>query len=58
MIETPDLDRAVFVRALADVGIVRISGTNVECDIGRGDIWILRWSAIKDTIERGDAELI
>jgi GINS complex subunit 4 len=58
MVDTPDLDRAVFVRALTDIGLVRIPGTDVECDINRGDIWILRWSAIKDIVDRGEAELI
>ena len=58
MIDSPDLDKAVFVRALTNVGEISVSGTDVRCDLRRGDIWVLRWSAVKEVVQRGDAELI
>jgi GINS complex subunit 4 len=58
MVDTPDLDQAVFIRALDDVGDIIVPGTDVRCDVRRGDIWVLRWSAVKEIVERGDAELI
>jgi GINS complex subunit 4 len=58
MIDTPDLDRAVFIRALEDIGEVRIPGTGVRIDLRKGDISVIRWSAVKSIVQQGDAELI
>lgn len=58
MIDVPDLDRAVFIRVLDDVGDIIVPGTDIRCNLEKGDIWVLRWSAVKDIVTRGDAELI
>ena len=58
MVDIPDLDKAIFIHVLEDVGEIRVSGTDVRCDLKRGDIWVQRWSAVKEIVERGDAELI
>jgi GINS complex subunit 4 len=58
MVETPDSERAVFVRALRDAGSVGIPGDRARAELKRGDIWVLRWSVVKDLVEFGDVELI
>lgn len=58
MIETPDVDKAVFCRVLRDVGLVYVEGTDTRCDLNQGDVWVMRWSAIKEYVLRGDVELI
>ncbi|MCJ1479936.1 GINS complex subunit [Schaereria dolodes] len=59
MIEQPDLDKAVFVRALRDVREpIVVEGTDMAFEMRRGDVFIVRWSAVKETVEGGDAELI
>jgi GINS complex subunit 4 len=58
MVDAPDLDRAVFVRVLRDVGEVEVKGTDVRCELKRGDVWVLRWSAVRDIVGKGDGELI
>ena len=59
MIETPDLDRAVFVRALRDTHEpVYVEGTDTYFEMKRGDIFVVRWSAVKTLVEGGGAELI
>jgi len=58
MVDRPDADRAVFVRVLRDCGEVRVEGTDVRCEFRRGDVWVLRWSAVRDKVQDGDAELI
>jgi GINS complex subunit 4 len=58
MMDSPDMDKAVFCRVLRDIGTVQVDGTDVKCDMTRGDAWVIRWSAIKDAVERGDVELI
>ena len=58
MIDTPDFDQAVFVRVLRDIGVVEVVGTDVSCDMRRGDVWVVRWSAVKSAVLRGDVELL
>jgi GINS complex subunit 4 len=58
MIDTPDVDAAVFVRALKDAGVMEIEGTGTTCDIKRGDVWVVRWSAISAWVKAGDLEVI
>ena len=59
MVEGPDADRAVFVRALRDVeGPVLVEGTDTAFGMQRGDVVVVRWSAIKGLVMAGDAELI
>lgn len=60
MVDKPDEDSAVFCRVLRDAGSVEIQGeTGVGyVDLKRGDIWVLRWSAVKDAVVKGEVELI
>lgn len=59
MIDSPDLDAAVFVRLLRDKDVFG-KGTDVDTILpaANGDILILRWSSAKDLVEAGDAELV
>lgn len=58
MVDHPDLDKAVFVRVLKDCGEVRVEGTDVTCEFRRGDVWVLRWSAVRDKFLEGNVELM
>ena len=59
MIEQPDTDTAVFVRALRDVEEpVAINGTDTNFELRGGDVYVVRWSAVRDHVMNGDAELI
>lgn len=59
MIDSPDLDTAVFIRLLRDKDVFG-RGTDVDTILpaASGDILILRWSSAKDLVEHGDAELV
>lgn len=56
MVDRPDEDTAVFCRVLRDCYVDRPVYGGI--DLARGDIWVLRWSTIKEKVERGDTELI
>jgi GINS complex subunit 4 len=58
MIDTPDVDAAVFCRVLRDVGIVRVEGTDAEFEMKSGDVYVVRWRVIRDRVFAGDIELI
>ncbi|KAF2204933.1 GINS complex, Sld5 component [Delitschia confertaspora ATCC 74209] len=58
MIDSPDEHKAVFVRCLRDVGVVRVDGTEREFEMRRGDVWVVRWSAVRQWVVGGDCELI
>ncbi|ENH61065.1 DNA replication complex GINS protein SLD5 [Fusarium oxysporum f. sp. raphani 54005] len=59
MIDSPDLDTAVFVRMLRDKDVY---GKGTDDDITlpakNGDVLILRWSSAKHMVDVGDAELV
>lgn len=59
MVETPDLESAVFIRLLKDT---LVEGRGVDSDgamDGReSDIVILRWADAKTLVENGSAELV
>jgi GINS complex subunit 4 len=59
MVDTPDLDTAVFVRLLRDT-MVESKGVDADGALeGKdGAILILRWSDAKPMLEKGDAELV
>lgn len=59
MIDSPDLDTAVFIRLLRDKDVFG-RGTDVDTILpaASGDILIMRWSSAKDLVEDGDAELV
>ena len=57
--EGPNVDKAVFVRALRDMdGEVEVPGTDIRLAMGCGDIVVVRWSAIKQLVLEGTCELI
>ena len=59
MVEGPDGDKAVFVRALKDVDEpVYVEGTDTAFEMQRGDVVVVRWSAVREIVMAGDAELI
>ena len=58
MVDMPDEDAAVFVRALRDVGEVYVEGTGSRFELKRGDVSVVRWSAIRGWVLGGDVELI
>ncbi|KAF5549651.1 DNA replication complex GINS SLD5 [Fusarium mexicanum] len=59
MIDSPDLDTAVFVRMLRNKDVY---GKGTDDDITlpakNGDVLILRWSSAKHMVDVGDAELV
>jgi GINS complex subunit 4 len=59
MIDSPDLDTAVFIRMLRDKDVY---GKGTDADITlpatNGDILIIRWSSAKYMVDVGDAELV
>ena len=59
MIDSPDLDTAVFVRMLR-AAVVEGKGTDSDgsMDARNGDVLILRWSSAKPLVEDGLAELV
>jgi GINS complex subunit 4 len=59
MIDSPDLDTAVFVRLLRDT-TVESRGIDADGALNgkEGSILILRWSDAKPLVEKGDAELV
>ncbi|KAL8845588.1 MAG: hypothetical protein Q9176_000224 [Flavoplaca citrina] len=59
MVEQPDTDTAVFVRVLRDIEVpIVIEGTDTDFEMRRGDVYVVRWSAIREYVMNGDAELI
>lgn len=58
MVDRPDEDAAVFVRVLRDVGEVAVEGTDKRLDMKRGDVWVVRWSAVRGWVKSGDLEVI
>ena len=60
MVDKPEEESAVFCRVLRDAGSVEVHGEAGASDVElkRGDVWVLRWSAVKEGVGRGDVELI
>ncbi|KAK5119402.1 hypothetical protein LTR85_007502 [Meristemomyces frigidus] len=60
MVDKPEEDSAVFCRVLRDAGNVDIQGEagRADVELRRGDVWVLRWSAVSEAVKRGDVELI
>ena len=59
MAEPPAPDRAVFVRALADGREhVAVAGTDIDFRMRGGEVFAVRWSAVRGAVLRGEAELI
>lgn len=60
MVEEPDLDGAVFCKVVKDVEdrSVRIPGTDAEFELKRGDVYVVRYSAVREFVLSGEVELI
>ena len=59
MVEQPDADRAVFVRALVDSDApVTVPGTDIDFEMQKGCVYVVRWSAVRDLVLDGEAELV
>ncbi|KAL8956758.1 MAG: hypothetical protein Q9193_005802, partial [Seirophora villosa] len=59
MIEQPDVDKAVFLRALRNFEEpIMVEGTDIDFELKRGDVYVVRWSAVRDLVINGDAELV
>lgn len=58
MVDAPDVDQAVFVRALREVGRVETEGTDTEVYMRRGDVWVVRWRSVRELVGKGDVELV
>jgi GINS complex subunit 4 len=58
MVERPDSEKAVFVRVLRDCGEVVVPGTDVRAEMRRGDVWVVRWSAVREKVLEGSVEVM
>lgn len=59
MIDQPDIDKAVFARAITDVeDSIYVEGTDTFFEMKRGDIYVVRWSAVRELVTEGIVELI
>ncbi|MCJ1393990.1 GINS complex subunit [Xylographa bjoerkii] len=59
MVEVPDAEKAVFVRGLRpDPVRVSVEGTEMDFQVGRGEVVVVRWSAVKSAVEDGDLECV
>ncbi|QIW98835.1 hypothetical protein AMS68_004353 [Peltaster fructicola] len=60
MVDTPDIDSAVFVRVLRDCGTAEVYGDHEtsEVDLKKRDVWVLRWRTVGEHVKSGDVELI
>ncbi|KAL8868297.1 MAG: hypothetical protein Q9198_008230, partial [Flavoplaca austrocitrina] len=59
MVEQPDTDTAVFVRVLQDIEVpIVIEGTDTDFEMRRGDVYVVRWSAVREYVMNGNVELI
>lgn len=59
MVEVPDAEKAVFVRGVKKDGVrVSVEGTDMDFEIRRGEVVVVRWSAVKDAVEDGDVECV
>lgn len=55
MVDKPDEETATFCRVLRDT---RVQGVYDEVELKRGDLWVLRWSSVRESVQMGDVELI
>lgn len=60
MIEEPDMESAVFCRVVKEPidGTVRIPGTDTEFELRKDDVYVVRYSAIRQWVMTGEVELI
>lgn len=58
MIEEPDLESAVFMRIVKDIEVESPGDANETLEMRRGDVYVIRYSAVRDAVRNGDVELI
>lgn len=59
MVEVPDAEKAVFVRGVRDVPVrVSVEGTDMDFEIKRWEVVVVRWSAVKEAVEQGALECV
>lgn len=59
MVDTPELDTAVFIRALKDCNVETQEGNAEDMvEALAGEVLIARWADVKTLVLRGDAELV
>ncbi|KAF3911877.1 hypothetical protein AA313_de0209886 [Arthrobotrys entomopaga] len=58
MVEEPDLDSAVFLRVVRDVDIEIAWEGGETVPMRAGDVYVIRYSAVKEAVKKGDVELI
>ena len=58
MVEEPDLDTAVFIKVNRDTNLQMDDVDGGELSLSEGDIYVIRYSAVKEAVKRGEVELI
>ncbi|KAK6544081.1 GINS complex subunit [Orbilia ellipsospora] len=58
MVEEPDLDSAVFLRVVRDVDIEIAWEGGETVPMRAGDVYVIRYSAVKEAVKKGEVELI
>lgn len=58
MVEEPDLEGAVFLRVVRDVNVAIAWENGEALDMRAGDVYVIRYSAVREAVGRGDVELI
>ncbi|TGZ85580.1 GINS complex, Sld5 component [Ascodesmis nigricans] len=59
MVDEPDMDSAVFCKVNRDVDTeITIRGTDAAFELKRGEVLVVRYSAIRELVGNGDVELI
>ena len=59
MIDSPDMDKAVFARALRGMDReVEVLGTDIRLAMERGAVVVVRWSAVRELVLNGFCELL
>ncbi|EWC46312.1 hypothetical protein DRE_04483 [Drechslerella stenobrocha 248] len=58
MVEEPDLESAVFLRVVRDVDVGIPWEAGEVMSMRRGDVYVIRYEAVRDAVKSGDVELI
>ena len=59
MVEVPDVEKSVFVRGVSEEPVrITVEGTDMDFEIRRGEIVVVRWSAVKNAVEDGGLECV
>ncbi|MCJ1470718.1 GINS complex subunit [Pseudocyphellaria aurata] len=59
MVEQPGVDKVVFLKALRHIHVpMFVEGTDMGFQTRKGDVYVVWWSANRELVLDGDAELI